>query len=272
MTALTIIRLQPVVARILSGQVLLHDVDLLTLDATSMRAIRGKEIAMVFQNPMTYLNPVMLAGVQVAEVVLEHQEVTKREARSQVLDAFDRVGIPSPQRVYESYPHQLSGGMRQRVLIAMAISCRPSLLIADEPTTALDVTIQAQIMDLLTHLREELQNALFLITHDIGLVAEHCDRIYIMYAGQIIEHADTFTLFADPKHPYTEGLLRSTLSPDKRVERFETIEGQVPNPTDLPSGCRFHPRCPHVKNICREKLPPSVSIEKGRMVACWLYE
>ena len=272
MTALTIIRLQPVVARILSGEILLNDVDLLKLDTASMCDLRGTEVAMVFQDPMTYLNPVMRAGAQVAEVVLEHQDVSKGEARSQVLDAFERVGIPSPQRVYDSYPHQLSGGMRQRVLIAMAISCRPSLLIADEPTTALDVTIQAQIMDLLAHLREELQNALFLITHDIGLVAEHCDRIYIMYAGQIVEHADTFTLFAEPKHPYTEGLLRSTLSPDKRVEVFETIEGQVPNPTDMPSGCRFHPRCPHVKDICREESPPSLDLGEGRMVACWLYD
>jgi oligopeptide/dipeptide ABC transporter ATP-binding protein len=272
MTALSIIRLEPSAARILSGSIYFDGKDILTLDGEAFRALRGKRIAMIYQDPMTFLNPILKVGNQVAEVIELHQKADKRKAREKTLDVFGRLGIPSPERVAESYPHQLSGGMRQRILIAMAISCRPDLLIADEPTTALDVSVQAQIMELLREIRTELRNSLLLITHDLGLVAEHSDRVYVMYAGQIVEHADTVTLFGDARHPYTQGLLKSNLSPDRRVARFDTIEGEVPNLLFPPSGCRFHPRCGYRMEVCVDKEPPFFGLSSGHRASCWLFQ
>jgi oligopeptide/dipeptide ABC transporter ATP-binding protein len=270
MTALSILRLEPSVARIISGRIYFDQQDIVQLSHEEMRTIRGSRIAMIFQDPMTFLNPVLRIGDQVAEGMLLHQRVSEADARERVLEIFEQLGIPSPDRVASGYPHQLSGGMRQRVLIAMAISCSPKLLIADEPTTALDVTIQAQIMEVLKQIRSELKNSLLLITHDLGLVAEYCDRVYVMYAGEIVEHADIFSLFENPRHPYTLGLLNSNLSPDKRMERFETIEGEVPNLIHLPSGCRFHPRCKYRLDICHKERPPAFEVCEGHAASCWL--
>jgi oligopeptide/dipeptide ABC transporter ATP-binding protein len=270
MTALSIIRLEPSAARILSGSVYFDDRDILQLNPEDMRSIRGRRIAMIYQDPMTFLNPILKVGNQVAEVIVLHQKVNKMEARERVLEVFGQLGIPSPERVAESYPHQLSGGMRQRILIAMAISCHPDLLIADEPTTALDVSVQAQIMELLKNIRTELKMSLLLITHDLGLVAENSDRVYVMYAGQIVEHADTVTLFGKAKHPYTQGLLRSNLSPDRKVSLFETIDGEVPNLISPPSGCRFHPRCKYKMDMCVSEEPPVFSLSVGHSASCWL--
>jgi peptide/nickel transport system ATP-binding protein len=272
MTALSIIRLEPSTARILSGSIYFDNRDLLQLSREDLRAIRGKRIAMIYQDPMTFLNPILRVGNQVAEVIVLHQKVNKVKARERVLEVFGQLGIPSPERVAESYPHQLSGGMRQRILIAMAISCHPDLLIADEPTTALDVSVQAQIMELLKKIRTELKSSLLLITHDLGLVAENCDRVYVMYAGHIVEHADTVTLFSHAKHPYTQGLLRSNLSPDRRVAKFETIDGEVPNLISPPSGCRFHPRCEYRIEICEKEKPPSFDLSNGHTASCWLLD
>jgi len=270
MTALSIIRLEPSAARILSGSIYFDGRDILQLNPEDLRSIRGRRIAMIYQDPMTFLNPILKVGNQVAEVFVLHQKVNKVEAWERVLEVFGQLGIPSPRRVAESYPHQLSGGMRQRILIAMAISCHPDLLIADEPTTALDVSVQAQIMELLKNIRTELKTSLLLITHDLGLVAENCDRVYVMYAGQIVEHADTLTLFGNAKHPYTQGLLRSNLSPDRRVSQFETIDGEVPNLLSPPSGCRFHPRCGYKMDMCANQEPPVFNLSVGHSASCWL--
>ncbi len=272
MTALSIIRLEPSAARILSGSIYFDNRDLLQLNQEDLRSIRGRRIAMIYQDPMTFLNPILKVGNQIAEAIVLHQKVNKIKAWERVLEVLGQLGVPSPERVAESYPHQLSGGMRQRILIAMAISCHPDLLIADEPTTALDVSVQAQIMELLKNIRTELKNSLLLITHDLGLVAEHCDRVYVMYAGRIVEHADTFTLFGDAKHPYTKGLLRSNLSPDRRVSQFETIEGEVPNLLSPPSGCRFHPRCGYRMEICGYNEPPVFNVSAGHTASCWLLD
>jgi len=227
---------------------------------------------MVFQDPLTYINPVLRIDDQIAEAIRIHQGKTKNEAHDEVIDVLKRVNIPSPEEVAKSYPHQLSGGMRQRVLIAIAISCNPSLLIADEPTTALDVTIQAQILELIKELRQELDTSLMLITHDLGIVAEVCDRVYVMYAGQIVEQADIYQLFEDPKHPYTTGLLKSALSIDQFRKELFILEGNVPSLIDPPSGCRFHPRCPHVMTICKQDSPLlTPEGNSGRTVACWLF-
>jgi peptide/nickel transport system ATP-binding protein len=270
MTALSIMRLLPAQARILSGSIYFEDKDLLNMSFDDLRKIRGSRVSMIYQDPMTFLNPLMTIGNQVAEVLLVHDSIGKKEARKRVLEVFDLLGIPSPVRVFESYPHQLSGGMRQRVIIAMGIACRPTLLIADEPTTALDVSIQAQIMELLKETRIKLKNSLLLISHDLGLVAENCDRAYVMYAGHVVEHADIVTIFEHPQHPYTRGLLRSNLSADRRMEKFETIEGEVANLISPPPGCAFHPRCASKIDICDKKLPPMVELSTGHGACCWL--
>ena len=269
MTALSIMRLLRPPGRTVSGIVRFEGTDLLDLPQREMRRIRGARIAMVFQDPMTYLNPLARVGAQIAEAVVLHQAAGAREARSRAIEALERVRVPSPSRTFELYPHQLSGGMRQRVLIAMAVVCRPALLIADEPTTALDVTIQAQIMRLLADLRRELGSALVLITHDLGLVAEFCDRVNVMYAGQIVESADTASLFSAPSHPYTQALLRSTLSTERRSEQFITIEGQPPDLASPPSGCRFHPRCGQALARCRSDAP-AATVTGTRSSRCWL--
>jgi oligopeptide/dipeptide ABC transporter ATP-binding protein len=271
MTAFSIMRLVKNPGKIIGGQILFKDKDLLQLTPEEMSSIRGSQISMIFQDPLTYLNPVMKIGNQISEVILRHQGGNKKDAEKRAIEILNLVGMPSPSRIKEFYSFQLSGGMRQRTLIGMALACNPSLLIADEPTTALDVTVQAQILDVLRNTKEHLGNSLLLITHDFGIVAEICDRIYVMYAARIIEHADVYTLYENPKHPYTTGLLNIASS----FEEFRTpvaIEGSVPDLTDPPSGCRFHPRCSQAKEICREREPPTVAVEPGHTVSCWLYE
>jgi oligopeptide/dipeptide ABC transporter ATP-binding protein len=268
--ALSVMRLvQQPPGRIESGQVLLDGRNLLVLTEDEMCSVRGNEIAMVFQEPMTSLNPVLTCGYQIAEAVLLHQRVTGREARQRAVEMLRRVGIPAPEQRVDEYPHQLSGGMRQRVMIAMALSCHPDLLIADEPTTALDVTIQAQILDLLQHLQDELGMAMLLITHDLGVVAETADRVAVMYAGRIVEQADTDGLFARPRHPYTQGLLHSVPRLDQQRERLEIIPGTVPDAREFPSGCRFAPRCPLAEDRCRRQEPVLESRGEAHQVACW---
>jgi oligopeptide/dipeptide ABC transporter ATP-binding protein len=269
MTAMSIMRLVRRPIRIAGGHVRLNGRDLLALDEEAMRQVRGGAMAMVFQDPMTFLNPVFTVGEQILEAVALHRRVARQEAKAQVLQALRQVRIPSPEIVFNNYPHQLSGGMRQRVLLAMAISCGPKLIIADEPTTALDVTVQAQIMELFEAVRREVGSALLLITHDLGLVAKYCDRVYVMYAGRIVETADVYTLFRTPVHPYTQNLLRCCLRLDQRPTRFASIEGQVPNLISPPQGCRFHPRCAQVLDICRREEPPFRQAG-GRCTACWL--
>jgi oligopeptide/dipeptide ABC transporter ATP-binding protein len=271
MTALSIMRFIPPVARTLEGSVLFEGKNLLELSPKEMRAVRGHKIAMVFQDPMSYLNPVMTVGDQIAEAVRKHQEVGKKEAWRRAVDALDMVRIASPEEVARQYPHQLSGGMRQRSLIAMAISCFPSLIIADEPTTALDVTVQAQIIQLLREIRERLGLSLLLITHDLGIVAHLCDRVYVMYAGKIVEEGDVAAIFQNSKHPYTSGLIESVLYVEKPGGIVGFIDGTVPDLSKPPSGCRFHPRCRSVMGICREQEPPNVQVAAGQWTACWLY-
>jgi oligopeptide/dipeptide ABC transporter ATP-binding protein len=272
MTAFSIMRLVPTPpGRIVSGEIQFQGKNLLELSKKEMQAVRGKDISMIFQDPMTYLNPVMKIGDQIAEAILRHQGVSREEARALVLEALQRVRMPNPSDIYEYYPHQLSGGMRQRALIAMALSCKPSLLIADEPTTALDVTVQMQILDLIRDIREELAASLLMITHDFGIVSEICDRVYVMYAGKIVENADILDLYENPKHPYTVGLLGCVLSPTEYKKILPTIGGFVPNLANPPIGCRFQPRCQHAKPICSEKEPPLVETEAGHGVSCWLY-
>jgi len=272
MTALSLMRLVRPPGQIVSGSVNFDGTDLLALSEREMRAVRGGRLAMVFQDPMTFLNPLMRVGEQIVEAIMLHQRLSRGEARRTALEALERVGIPAAATVIEYFPHQLSGGMRQRVLIAMAISSNPTLLIADEPTTALDVTIQAQIMRLLARLRRELSSSMLLITHDLGLVAEYCDRVYVMYAGRIVEEGDVYGIFANPRHPYTRALLSSTLSPDRRIEKLAPIDGQPPNLITPPPGCRFHPRCRERMARCSEEAPPNFDIAPGASARCWLYE
>lgn len=269
-TSLSILRLVPSPpGRIAQGRILFEGQDLLTLSEREMRAIRGRDIAMIFQEPMTSLNPVFTCGDQILEALRRHQKVSATEARDQALELLHLVGIPLPEQRLGAYPHQLSGGMRQRIMIAMALCCHPRLLIADEPTTALDVTIQAQILDLLRHLKKQLSMAVLLITHDLGVVAETAERVVVMYAGKVVEEAPVRTLFHTPRHPYTEGLLRSIPRLDERRESLPVIDGMVPNLLDLPSGCRFHPRCPRAERRCREEAPALRSLGEGHRVACW---
>ncbi|HEX7844139.1 MAG TPA: ABC transporter ATP-binding protein [Kofleriaceae bacterium] len=265
-TALSIMRLiASPPGRIASGTIRYAGRDLLALRPAEMRAIRGNRIAMIFQEPMTSLNPVFTVGDQVAEAVRLHQHKSRREARAIAIEMFRRVGIPSPEDRVDAYPHQLSGGMRQRVMIAMALACKPDLLIADEPTTALDVTIQAQILDLLRSLQREMGMSILLITHDLGVVAETADEVVVMYAGRIVERARTEALFAAPRHPYTAGLLRSVPSYGDGTEiaeraRLVEIPGMVPALTELPAGCKFADRCPATAERCRAEEPPLVQL------------
>ena len=274
-TALSILRLIPdPPGKIIDGQILFKGQDLLKLSNSEMRKIRGNEISMIFQEPMTSLNPVFTIGNQIAEAIQLHQGLSKKASLEKAVDMLKLVGIPSPERRVKEYPHQLSGGMRQRAMIAMALSCNPSLLIADEPTTALDVTIQAQILDLINNLKRELGMAVILITHDLGIIAETAARVVVMYAGKVVEEADVYTLFEDPKHPYTQGLLRSIPRPDlgmTKASRLQEIPGIVPSLTELPPGCSFNPRCPKVMDICRKETPKLKEIKPGHKVSCWLY-
>jgi len=256
-SALSIMRLvaQPA-GQIVGGQAVFKGRDLLTLDEEAMRRVRGREIAMIFQEPMTSLNPVLSIGRQLTEGLEIHLGKTPQQARGRAAELLGMVGIPDPERRLPQYPHQFSGGMRQRMMIAMALSCEPSLILADEPTTALDVTIQAQILDLLRRLRQELGMAIVLITHDLGVVAELADEVIVMYAGRIVERADVKTLFANPQHPYTIGLLGSLPKLHLEQKRLAAIEGVVPSPLAFPKGCRFHPRCPFVEQACIDAEPP----------------
>jgi oligopeptide/dipeptide ABC transporter ATP-binding protein len=257
---------------IASGSIEFEGRDLLSLNEIEMQRIRGARISMVFQDPMTFLNPIMTVGAQVAEVIRLHRRLRGKHLENNVIDALRQARVPTPETLTHFYPHQLSGGMRQRVLIAIAMACSPALLIADEPTTALDVTIQAQILRILKNIVRRDNTALLLITHDLGVIAGMCDRVYVMYAGQIVEEADVVTLFERPKHPYTQGLLRSVTPKPKSADRFPSIEGHVPNLLSPPSGCRFHPRCPQSMPICREKDPMVMLADPRRIgAACWLY-
>lgn len=271
MTALALMRLQPGSARV-SGQITFDGQDLLGMPAPAMAKLRGSAISMIFQDPLSYLNPVMRVGVQIAEAIQIHQPTSFHDARERTLELLQRVGIPLPPRVFDAYPHELSGGMRQRALIAMAIIVRPKLLIADEPTTALDVTIQAQIMVLLTNLCRDLGAGLILITHDLGLIAEYCSRAYVMYAGRIMEGATVDQLFYEPRHPYSRALLKSILSIDRKTDTFETIEGSVPQLLDVPPGCLFRPRCMHAVARCGTEVPPTRRIQDDHEAACWLHD
>ncbi len=269
-TALSIMRLIPdTIGKIVEGDILFDGQSLLKKTEEQMRKIRGNDISMIFQEPMTSLNPVYTVGDQIAEAVELHQKVDKKQAMQKAVDMLRLVGIPLPEKRVKEYPHQLSGGMRQRVMIAMALSCNPQLLIADEPTTALDVTIQAQILHLMRKLKEETNTAIMLITHDLGVVAEMAQRIIVMYAGKIVEEGDVRSIFHNPLHPYTEGLLKSIPNIEKKKERLHVIEGMVPNPRFMPSGCRFHPRCPYAMERCQEEEPPTAVLSETRRVSCW---
>ena len=276
MTALSIMRLIAPPGKIVAGEILFDGKDLLKLSDAQMREMRGDDIAMIFQDPMTSLNPVFTVGEQIAEALRLHRKMSRKEARLATIEAMREVAIPDPARRLDDYPHQLSGGMRQRVMIAMALACNPKLLIADEPTTALDVTIQAQILELLNELRKQRELAVLLITHDLGVVAEVADRVAVMYTGRIVEESPVDELFARPKHPYTEGLLRSvpklTGADLIKKERLETIEGVVPSPTDLPPGCHFAPRCPHRMPRCTEGAIPLYQLDGEVQVRCVLYD
>jgi oligopeptide/dipeptide ABC transporter ATP-binding protein len=234
-----------------------------------MRQLRGDRIAMIFQEPMTSLNPVYTVGEQIAEAILAHRDVSADEARRLAVEMLEKVRIPSPEKRVDDYPHHMSGGMRQRVMIAMALACAPDLLIADEPTTALDVTIQAQILDLMRQLKAESNAAILLITHDLGVVAELVDHVVVMYAGKVVESAPVADLFADPQHPYTIGLLGSIPRLDEGRDRLAAIQGRVPSPYAPPSGCRFNPRCPFAIDRCRQESPPLAEVRPGHSSACW---
>jgi peptide/nickel transport system ATP-binding protein len=277
MTALSLMRLIPdPPGKIVSGSVRLAGRDLVALDESAMRRVRGKDVSMIFQEPMTSLNPVMTVGNQIAEALLLHEGLSRREALRRAVDILKLVRIPEPEQRLKEYPHQLSGGMRQRVMIAMALACNPKVLIADEPTTALDVTIQAQILDIILDLQKKLGTALILITHDLGVVAETAQRVIVMYAGKKVEEALVDELFARPQHPYTHGLLASIPrldllrgETDVRKKRLEEIKGIVPALTNLPPGCAFAPRCPFAIDKCRKEAPPYEEKQPGHWAACW---
>jgi oligopeptide/dipeptide ABC transporter ATP-binding protein len=271
-TALSVLRLIPdPPGKIVNGKILFKDKNLLDLSDHQMRSIRGNDIAMIFQEPMTSLNPVFTVGNQIVEAISLHQGIQGKPAWDMAIDMLAKVGIADPDRRVGEYPHQMSGGMRQRVMIAMALSCSPSLLIADEPTTALDVTIQAQILDLLNRLQRENQMSVMLITHDLGVVAETAHTVVVMYASRIAEKASAEALFAEPLHPYTQGLLRSLPRLGEHRKRLEVIGGSVPNPLAFPTGCKFHPRCPigSQDKRCQMQEPELKEVSPGRCVACW---
>jgi oligopeptide/dipeptide ABC transporter ATP-binding protein len=269
-TSLSIMGLVPQPpGRIAGGEVIFEGVDLLKLDNVQMSELRGDKLSMIFQEPMTSLNPAFTIGDQIVEGILRHRNVTQAQARERAIDMLRRVRIPSPERRIDDYPHKLSGGMRQRAMIAMALACDPQLLIADEPTTALDVTIQAQILELMRALRDEFGTAIMLITHDLGVIAELAHDVVVMYAGRIVEQVDVATLFAEPQHPYTVGLLGSIPKLHEQQARLAAIEGIVPNPAAMPAGCRFNPRCPFAVDKCRAEEPPLMEVRPGHLAACW---
>ena len=271
-TSMSVMRLIPnPPGKIVAGEIIFDKKNLLNLSDAEMRRIRGNDISMIFQEPMTSLNPVFTIGSQIMEAIMLHQKLDKKAAREKCIDMLKLVGIPRANEVVDDYPHQFSGGMRQRVMIAMALSCNPKLLIADEPTTALDVTIQAQILELMKELKEKLNTAIMLITHDLGVVAEMADHIIVMYAGKVVEEASALEIFDDPKHPYTIGLLNSKPNLNRTSARLDVIPGSVPNPLAIPKGCSFNPRCPHAMEICTKEVPHLDTINQTRKVRCWLF-
>lgn len=270
-TALSIMRLIPnPPGKIVEGEIYFEGQDLLALDGREMREIRGKKISMIFQEPMTSLDPVFTIGHEIMEAIQLHQGLEKDEAKERAIEALRIVGMPDPERRINSYPHELSGGMRQRAMIAMALSCNPGLLIADEPTTALDVTIQAQILGLINELKEKLDMSIMLITHNLGVIAEMCDSVAVMYAGHIVEYASVEALFRNPLHPYTKGLHRAIPRLDVETKRLEIIKGLVPNLSDTPSGCPFHPRCDFCSEKCIKEMPKLLEVEDHHQVRCHL--
>jgi oligopeptide/dipeptide ABC transporter ATP-binding protein len=275
--ALSIMRLIPTPpGRIVSGTIMFDGIDLLGLDVEEMRKLRGREISMIFQEPMTSLNPVLKIGDQVSESIRLHQGLSKKASLERALEMLRLVGMPSPEEGLKNYPHQMSGGMRQRVMIAMALSCNPRLMLADEPTTALDVTIQAQIIELINAMKEKVGMSVILITHDLGVIAEAAQYAAVMYAGKVVEYCSVSALFSNPLHPYTEGLMESTPNiskiPDDKEERLNVIPGTVPNLYSLPEGCSFQERCPYVMAICKEREPELKEKFPGHQVRCWKQE
>jgi oligopeptide/dipeptide ABC transporter ATP-binding protein len=277
-TALSIMGLIPMPpGRIVEGQIAYHrdgqSIELTKLNpkGRQYRSLRGNEMAMIFQEPMTSLNPVYTIGNQIMEAIMLHQQKNKRQARELAIEMLRRVGIPLPEQRVDEYPHQLSGGMRQRAMIAMALSCNPTLLIADEPTTALDVTIQAQILELMKKLQQDFHTAILMITHNLGVIAETSDDVVVMYLGKVVEQAPVELIFHNPKHPYTQGLMESIPALTHKKERLKPIKGSVPDPFNIPKGCPFAPRCPHVMAVCTQEMPPLKAIAPEHKVACWLY-
>ena len=270
-TSMSILHLLPPKGRIVDGTIRFKGRDLTHLPPAEMAKLRGKEIAMIFQEPMTSLNPVYTVGYQISEMILRHEKVSKKEARARAIEMLRLVNIPAPEKRIDEYPHELSGGMRQRVMIAMALSCNPELLIADEPTTALDVTIQAQILDLMRTLKQTLNTSIMMITHDLGVVAEMSDYVLVMYAGMVMEYSDVRSLFADPLHPYTQGLLKALPRMGESQEKLYVIDGVVPSLYELPTGCRFWPRCAYATERCKHEIPALYEVE-GRKIRCFRYE
>lgn len=270
-TSLAIMRLLSGNARV-SGEIKLDDIDLLSLRETEMRDIRGNRISMIFQEPMTSLNPIQTCGKQIMESMLLHKKCDKQQAKERAIELLRLCGIPDPEQRFHEYPHQMSGGMRQRIMIAMALACRPALLIADEPTTALDVTIQAQILELMKDIKRQTDMSVIMITHDLGIVSDFCDRVLIFYTGQVVESAPVKGLFDKPLHPYTQGLIRAIPKLSEETDRLEAIDGMVPDADSMPSGCHFHPRCPHAGERCRTESPKLCEVSDDRWVRCFLYD
>lgn len=272
-TSLSVMRLlHDTPGKIAGGSIKFEGKDILALSEKEMRTIRGNDIAMIFQEPMTSLNPVYKIGRQLEEVIVLHLNYNKKKAREHAVKMLKLVGLPRAEELINEYPYQLSGGMRQRVMIAMAMACNPKLLIADEPTTALDVTIQAQILELMRNLRNENETSIMLITHDLGVVAEMCDRVVVMYAGKVVEESDVNTLFENPKHPYTIGLIGSVPKLGQNVEKLDSIPGNVPTPHNMPTGCKFAPRCAFTMDICLKQDPALLETGKGHSCRCWLHD
>lgn len=270
-TALGIMQLiQTPPGKIVSGEIIYDGEDLLKKSQSELRKIRGNKISMIFQDPMTSLNPVLTVGEQIAEVIKLHQNVNNAQAMVKAEEMLETVGIPGARS--KDFPHQFSGGMKQRVVIAIALACNPELLIADEPTTALDVTIQAQVITLMNRLKKEFNTSMIMITHDLGIVAEVCDKVAIMYAGNVVEYTNKYNLFTTPKHPYTVGLFNSIPNIEEDETRLKPIKGLMPDPTNLPSGCAFHPRCPKAMPICSKQIPQRTEVSEGHFVNCFLYE
>ncbi|WP_027632949.1 ABC transporter ATP-binding protein [Clostridium hydrogeniformans] len=273
-TAMSLMRLIPnPPGKIVGGDIIFENESLLSLSEEKMREIRGNKISVIFQEPMTSLNPVYTVGYQISEAIILHQKLSKAEARNKAIEMIKLVGIPRSEEIVDAYPHELSGGMRQRIMIAMALSCNPKLLVADEPTTALDVTIQAQILDLMRSLKEEFNTSIMLITHDLGVVAEMCDHVVVMYAGKIVEEGEVKELFKNPLHPYTKGLLNSKPSlTGKNNNKLYSIPGQVPNPVNMPNHCYFYDRCEYASEECKKGIPNLKNIKEDHRVACILYK